>query len=168
MTNKIQKRVFDTIEQTENEVYCLITEGTNYRDICQIEFMINDTKKKFSLSQISKIKQKFSNENNSSSSETKNKAEQKAELFELFKNKMSVIDVIIKTKLDSKLVDETFQEYSKLNGDSVIPEIYMNQLKKSLYPIDKKYGINDNGYDEPCNIITSAGDYLSFFNDKIR
>lgn len=79
---------------------------------------------------------------------------------------MTVVDVIIKTKLDSKFVNEAFLEYSELNGDCVIPKMYMNQLKKSLGPIDKKYGIDDDGYDDPCNIITVAGDYLELLERK--
>ena len=158
---------YSTLEQAETEVFRLIESKTNYRDICQIEFMINGIKKKFSLSQISKIKQKLSPKDNSNPSETKTESEQKAMLFELFQNKMTVIDVVIKTKLDSKLVNETFQEFTKLNDDHIIPEIYMKHLRKILYPIDKKYGLDGTEYDEPCNIITASTDYLTIFNDKI-
>ena len=166
MPETVVNVTYSTLEQAETEVFRLVEIKTNYRDICQIEFNINGIKKKFSLSQISKIKQKLS-EPESKLDETKNESEQKAMLFELFQNKMTVIDVVIKTKLDSKLVNETFQEYSKLNGDHIIPETYMKHLRKSLHSIDKKYGFDDTGYDEPCNIITATADYLTFFNDKI-
>ncbi len=167
MPKTVVNVTYSTLEQAETEVFQLIESKTNYRDICQIEFIINGIKKKFSLSQISKIKQKLSPKDNSNSDETKSESEQKAGLFELFQNEMTVIDVIIKTKLDSKLVNETFQEYSKLNGDHIIPETYMKYLRKSLHPINKKYGLDDTGYDEPCNIITASTDYLTIFNDKI-
>jgi hypothetical protein len=166
MPKTVVNVTYSTLEQAETEVFRLIESKTNYRDICQIEFMINGIKKKFSLSQISKIKQKLSPKNNSNSLETKTDSEQKAELFELFKNKESIVDVIIKTKLDSKLVDETYQEFTKLSSIFTVDATSLDYLRKNLYPLDKKYGYESEKYDTAEEVLQVASDYLVFLDRK--
>jgi len=166
MPKTVVNVTYSTLEQAETEVFRLIESKTNYRDICQIEFMINGIKKKFSLSQISKIKQKLSPKDNSNSSETKSESEQKAGLFELFQNKMTVVDVVIKTKLDSKFVNETYQEFTKLSDIFIVDEKSLNYLRKELYPLDKKYGYESGEYDTADEILQVAGDYLVFLERK--
>jgi len=166
MPKTVVNVTYPTLETAETEVFRLIESKTNYRDICQIEFIINGIKKKFSLSQISKIKQKLSGESNSKLDETKSESAQKAELFELFQNKESVIDVIIKTKLDSKLVDETYQEFTKLSSIFTVDATSLDYLRKNLYPLDKKYGYESGEYDTVEEILQVASDYLVFLDRK--
>ena len=159
---------YSTLEQAETEVFRLIESKTNYRDICQIEFMINGIKKKFSLSQISKIKQKLSGKDNSNLSETKSESEQKAELFELFQNKMTVIDVVIKTKLDSKLVNDSFLEYSKLHGDSIVSTKVLDRVEELLYEFDEEFDYVNYECNTPERIIRALKEYATKFRETLH
>ena len=47
MPKTVVNVTYSTLEQAETEVFRLIESKTNYRDICQIEFIINGIKKKF-------------------------------------------------------------------------------------------------------------------------
>ena len=152
---------YSTLEQAETEVFRLIESKTNYRDICQIEFNINGIKKKFSLSQISKIKQKLSPKNDSNLLETKTESEQKAMLFELFQNKMTVIDVIIKTKLNSKLVNDSFLEYVKLSNVYIVEKKFVDNIEQKLHPINRQYGIEIGAYNNPETVLECASEFLT-------
>jgi hypothetical protein len=168
MPKTVVNVTYSTLEQAETEVFRLIESKTNYRDICQIEFIVNGIKKKFSLSQISKIKQKLSPKDNFNSLETKSDSEQKAELFELFKNKESVVDVIIKTKLDSKLVNDSFQEYVKLSGDIVVSEKSLDDVLEILYECDGEFDYVNYNFETPFGILRACKDYLEKFRESLH
>ena len=168
MPKTVVNVTYSTLEQAETEVFRLIESKTNYRDICQIEFIINGIKKKFSLSQISKIKQKLSGKDNSNLSETKSESEQKAELFELFQNKMTVIDVVIKTKLDSKLVNDSFLEYSKLHGDSIVSTKVLDRVEELLYEFDEEFDYVNYECNTPERIIRALKEYATKFRETLH
>ena len=161
MTNITKKPTYETIEQAEFEVHNLINKKTNYRDITQIEFIIDGNTKKFSISQISKIKQKLSGESNFKVDEIKNESEQKANLFKLFKNEMTVVDVVIKTKMDSKLVYETYQEYIKLSNMYIVEKKFIDNIEKKLHPINIQYGIDAGPYNDPELVLECASEFLT-------
>ena len=161
MPKTVVNVTYPTLETAETEVFRLIESKTNYRDICQIEFIINGIKKKFSLSQISKIKQKLSPKDNSNPSETKTESEQKAMLFELFQNKMTVIDVVIKTKLDSKLVNDAFLEYVKLSNVYIVKKKFVDNIEQKLHPINRQYGIEVSTYNDPETVLECASEFLT-------
>lgn len=167
MPSKSQKFEFETSEQAELEVLKQVNNGTNYREISQIVFTIGENKKKFSISQISKIKQKFSNEDSPIMLESKLDPKTKAKLFEFFKNKINVVDVVIKTKLDSKLINEAFQEFTKLSDMRIVDKENLKYMTKKLYQLDKKYGYDYGVYETPDEILISACDYLDMLkNDR--
>ena len=168
MPKTVVNVTYPTLETAETEVFRLIESKTNYRDICQIEFIINGIKKKFSLSQISKIKQKLSGKDNSNLSETKSESEQKAELFELFQNKMTVIDVVIKTKLDSKLVNDSFLEYSKLHGDSIVSTKVLDRVEELLYEFDEEFDYVNYECNTPERIIRALKEYATKFRESLQ
>lgn len=161
MSNKSKKLKFETIEQAELEVLKQVNNGTNYRDISQTVFLIGKNEKRFSISQISKIKQKFSNEDNPKGSESKLDPKTKAKLFKLFKNKMSVVEVVIKTKLDSNLIYEAFKEFTKLSGMCIVDKKNLEDVTKKLYKLDKKHGYDCGLYETPDEVLVSARDYLA-------
>mgnify|MGYP003980534781 FL=1 len=168
MPKTVVNVTYPTLETAETEVFRLIESKTNYRDICQIEFIINGIKKKFSLSQISKIKQKLSGKDNSNLSETKSESEQKAELFELFQNKMTVIDVVIKTKLDSKLVNDSFLEYSKLHGDSIVSTKVLDRVEELLNEFDEEFDYVNYECNTPERIIRALKEYATKFRETLH
>lgn len=166
MSNKSKKLKFETIEQAELEVLKQVNNGTNYRDISQTVFLIGENEKRFSISQISKIKQKFSNEDNPKRSESKLDPKTKAKLFKLFKNKMSVVEVVIKTKLDSNLIYEAFREFTKLSGMCIVDKKCLEYVTKKLYHLDKKHGYDCGLYETPDEVLVSAGDYLAMLKNE--
>ncbi|RZD41817.1 MAG: hypothetical protein CXT78_10415 [Thaumarchaeota archaeon] len=159
---------YSTLEEAEQEVFRLVESGTNYRDIAKIEFIINGTKKKFSISQITKIKKKLSPETNPKSDETKNESEQKAELFKLFQNKDSVVDVIINTKLDSKLVNDSFQEFAKLTSISIIPTKIIGTIKKTLYNLDKEFHALNDRTETDEQLVRRVNDYAEELIESLQ
>ena len=96
----------NTLEEAEQQIYRLVKSGKNFRDIVKSTFLINDTLKRFSLSQISNIKNKFELKINES-----NRDAEKALVFKLFKQGKSPTEVLIKTGLSYDYIKKAREEY---------------------------------------------------------
>lgn len=106
-----------TFYDAKREVFDLIQLGKNYRDISQISFQIDDIGlKRFSISEISKIKNEFLGNNSNKSIGSGNLKKDKSEIFKLIKNGMSLEDIVISTRSDPDFVKESYDEYVSLKN----------------------------------------------------
>ena len=129
-----------TYFQAKNQIYQLVQQGWNYRDIAKQFFNIQGRgHKRFSISEISKIKQEFDfleNENEIKSS--KNENEDKSKVIELLKNNYPLDDIVVITKFDPQFVLQTYRDYI--------------QLKNFQNPLDNFYQIAAD-WERPCNNV---------------
>lgn len=126
-----------TIEEAEKTIYDKICRHTNFRDIAKTEFQISGVNKKFNISQISKIKEKFEPKTKSI-----NLDPDKATVFKLFRDGLDPIDVIIETGLSYEYVKQSYEEFLEFEQKEVVPKRIMNSLRElgsKLWKI-KDYG----------------------------
>lgn len=108
-----------SLKQAEYEVFSLIQKGHNYRDITQQMFNISEIgNKRFSISQISKIKTKFTEIPDSPENPQTNSTNMKVEIFKLLRQGRNLQDIVMSTNSEPREVKSAFYEYLDLNGIS--------------------------------------------------
>jgi len=115
-----------TLYEAKKQIFSLIQQGLNYRKISQVSFLIEGLgMKRFSISEISKIKSEFVGGNRNETSNSENSKEDKSEIFRLIKNGIKLEDIVISTRKEPKFVEETFEEYMNLKklSPSLVEEI---------------------------------------------
>jgi len=121
-----------TLNEAKKQIFSLIQQGWNYRKISQISFLIEGLgMKRFSISEISKIKSEFLGGNRNEVNNSENLKEDKSQIFRLIKNGIKLEDIVIFTRKEPKIVKETFEEYMNLkNLSSSLVEEIMKILNK--------------------------------------
>jgi len=127
-----------TLEESELEVYKYIQQGKNYREIAQVEFLINNTIRRFNPSQIHKIKEKFEPKIVSS-----NQDPDKALVFNLFKKGTSPTDVLIQTGLSFEFVDKAYAEFLEFEKKVVVPAWFEEYLYDLAFTMRECDGLNE-------------------------
>lgn len=121
-----------TLYEAKRQIFSSIQQGWNYRKISQVLFQIEGLgTKRFSISEIAKIKNEFVGGNRNETS-LENSKDGKTEIFQLIKNGTKLEDIVISTRKDPKLVKETFDEYMNLkNLSPSLDEELMQVLNKN-------------------------------------
>ncbi len=114
-----------TLQEAKEQVYKLVQQGTNYRDIAKKEFLIEDRIKRFSISEISKIVKEFTPNDN-----TQNKDPDVAFLFTLFRKGYSPVDAVIKTGFKTEFVAEAYNQFLEFEDKVSVPEWFIDKLDK--------------------------------------
>ena len=137
-----------TLYEAKRQIFSSIQQGWNYRKISQVSFQIEGLgTKRFSISEIAKIKNEFLGGSRNEPS-LDNSKEDKSEIFRLIKNGTKLEDIVISTRKDPKFVKETFDEYMDLKNlspsldEELMQVLYKNGIKvndtKTLIPFITK------------------------------
>ena len=119
-----------TLEEAKREVFNLIQQGVNYREITKSLFNIQGLgKKRFSISEISKIKSEL--QDGSRDTTSNNSKPHKSEIFRLIKKGTSLEDIVITLGLEPNIVKETYNEYEDLVNSSKLPAHYVYETLES-------------------------------------
>lgn len=132
---------FVTLYEAKKQIFSLIQQGWNYRKISQASFQIENLgMKRFSISEISKIKNEFVGGNHNVTSSSENSKEGKSEIFRLIKNGIKLEDIVILTRKEPKFVKETFDEFMNLKNlsPSLADELIEMLNKKGVRLTDTK------------------------------
>lgn len=130
MTNKKKKIISMTLDEAKKEVLRLVQQGVNFREIAQIQFLIGDRIKKFSIGETSKIK----NEAIGKVDESQNKFHDASFLFMLFDKGRHPKDIVIEYKLDPDYVQQVYKKYCEMNDLYVISQ----SIKDKIYEIAER------------------------------
>ena len=148
-----------TLYEAKKQIFSLIQQGSNYRKISQVSFLIEGLgMKRFSISEISKIKNEFLGGNRNETSNSENSKKGKSEIFRLIKKGTKLDDIVILTDKDPKFIKETFDEYMNLKNlsPSLADELIEELNKKGM-------AINDPKMLIP--FITKMADSYKFLNN---
>src|SRR3989442_4315153 len=105
-TSEKQERAFENkksktpiqLYEAKRQVFSLIQQGRNYREISQVSFLIEGLgMKRFSISEISKIKNEFLVTSHNDENNSENSKEEKSEIFKLIKIGTDLGDIVILT-----------------------------------------------------------------------
>jgi hypothetical protein len=110
-TRKTRKIICQTREEAKNKVSELVNKGENYRNIAQIEFVINGSSKHFSILEICKIK-----DDKTKISSEKNAGDIASKVFKLFEQGKQPTQIVIDLKLSPDRVKELYNTYLELKG----------------------------------------------------
>lgn len=147
-----------TLYEAKKQIFSLIQQGWNYRKISQVSFLIEGLgMKRFSISEISKIKSEFLGGNRNETSNSENSREGKSEIFRLIKNETNLEDIVILTGKDPKFVKETFEEYMNLKNLSP-------SLVEEIMKILNQRGIRINDTKMLIPFITKTIEAYKFLN----
>lgn len=114
---------FITLYEAKRQVFALIQQGWTYRRISPVTFQIHDLgTKRFSVSEIHKIKNDFLGSHNENVNKSNNSKGSKAEIFRLIKNGTKLEDIVISMSLEPNVVKEAYNEYMDLKNLS--PRIF--------------------------------------------
>ena len=130
-----------TLYEAKRRVFSLLQQGWKYREISQVLFQIEGLgMKRFSLSEIAKIKNEFVGGSRSETSSLENPKKDKSEIFRLIKKGTKLDDIVILTDKDPKLIKETFDEYMNLKNlsPSLADELIEELNKKGIIINDHK------------------------------
>src|SRR3989442_2539065 len=111
---KKQKNV--TLDEAKKDIFRRVQRGESYREIVKTRYTIDDRTKRFSISEISKIKQEFTGQ----ASNSKNKDPDMAFLFKEFDKEESLTDIVIKTQLGPDLVKQAHDKYLEFRDKRMI------------------------------------------------
>ncbi len=117
MTSKYDKIEIVTLDEARKEIQKLVQQGVNFREIAQTKFLIGDRIKKFSIGEISKIK----NESIGKIDESQNKYQDASFLFMLFDKGRHPTDIVIEYKLDPDFVQQVYKKYGEMKNMYLIP-----------------------------------------------
>ena len=120
-----------TLEEAKQEVLEYIRQGMNYRDIAQIEFLINGRVKRFSIGEISKIVKK---ETIVEQDELKNIDKDISFLFMLFDKGKRPTDIVIEYRLNPDYVQQAYKKYVEMNNLYFIS----SSIKDKIYEIAER------------------------------
>jgi hypothetical protein len=114
--------------------------------------------KRFSLSEIAKIKNEFVGGSRNETSSLENPKKDKSEIFRLIKKGTKLDDIVILTDKDPKFIKETFDEYMNLKNlsPSLTDELMEELNKKGIILNDPKMLIP---------FITKMADSYKFLNN---
>ena len=124
-----------TLYEAKKQIFSLIQQGWNYRKISQVSFLIERLgMKRFSISEISKIKNEFVGGSHNVASSLENPKKDKSEIFRLIKNGTKLDDIVILTDKEPKFIKETFDEYMNLKNlsPSLVDELIEELNKKGI------------------------------------
>ena len=130
MSNQEQTQKNMTLEQAKQEVYRKIQDKTNYREISQIIFIINDKPRKFGISEISNIKKEFEPQ------PTQDKDCDKALLFKLFHAGKSPVQAQIKTEFTYEFVKLSYEQFLSFERKMAVPRSFMTKMLSFAKTID--------------------------------
>lgn len=151
MTYKKEKIISMTLDEAKNEVLRLVQQGVNFREIAQIKFLIGDRIKKFSIGEISKIK----NEAIGKVDESKNKYQDASFLFMLFDREKHPKDIVIEYKLDPDYVQQVYKKYCEMKNLYVISQY----IKDKIYEIAERIsGSEPENMDKAFWYVNDAAD----------
>ncbi|MFZ1075947.1 MAG: hypothetical protein WAN47_00790 [Nitrosotalea sp.] len=119
---KIQKDM--TLDEVEKDIFRRIQRGESYSEIVKTRYRIDGRIKKFNISGISKIKQKFT----SQASDSENKDPNAALLFKLFEEGESLCDIVVKTQLSPEYVKEMYDKFCEMKKMTVLPAGFIKVL----------------------------------------
>jgi len=148
-----------TYDNARKTIFEWIKQGRNYREIAQTPFNIIgwDRPKKFSISEISRIKN-----NPNAVNQTPEKYDQmdeeynlidekKAEIFELLDKDVHPRKIVVRTKFNPEFVKETTVEYLELDN-------FSPQIIKKLIDISKEFNYKIQNSDQLKNLFWEALD----------
>ena len=146
-----------TLYEAKRQIFSSIQQGWNYRKISQVSFQIEGLgTKRFSISEIAKIKNEFLGGSRNETS-LENSKEGKSEIFRLIKNGTKLEDIVISTRKDPKFVKETFDEYMDLKNLSP-------SLDEELMQVLNKNGIKVNDTKTLIPFITKTVEAYKILN----
>ncbi|MDC8453529.1 MAG: hypothetical protein LV477_11565 [Candidatus Nitrosotalea sp.] len=141
ITDENKKNHSVTLYEAKKQIFSLIQQGWNYRKISQVSLLIEGLgMKRFSISEISKIKNEFLGGSRNVVNSSENSRDGKSEIFRLIKNGTNLEDIVIFTGKEPKFVKETFDEYMNLKNlsPSLAGEIMQVLDKKGIRVNDTK------------------------------
>jgi len=140
MHTQIPKEIrVNTIYEAEKQVYQLILQSIPQNKIVGIIFFIGEHKKQFNPSQISKIKKKFENMEESNEG---SKDYLTAELFRYFEKGYTVLQIVLKKDYKSEIVETAYEKYLKLKEMELVPKWFMNSLREHCYKLECHYAVD--------------------------
>lgn len=145
-----------TIEKAREIVYELIKQSRGFRDIAQIYFEIigRDEPKRFSISEISKIKN--SHEVKQSQKKFNVLDKQKAKIFEMLAENTDPRKIVVITKLTPSFVQKTTKEYLEMAN-------YHPETIKALVNIAKEFNYNIQNTIQLKDLFWKALDYYAIY-----
>ena len=105
-----EKQENTTLEDVKKDIIRRIQRGESYREIVKTKYKIDGIIKKFSISELSKIKQEISGQTINS----KDKDPNAALLFELFTKNISQHEAVVKTHLSPEYVREKHEQFLQM------------------------------------------------------
>lgn len=141
-----------TLEEAKQEVLEYVHQGMNYRDIAQIEFLINDRVKRFSIGEISKIVKK---ETIVEEDELKNIDKDISFLFMLFDKGKHPTDIVIEYRLNPDYVQQAYKKYVEMKNLYFISA----SIKDKIYEIAERIsGSEPENMDKAFWYVNDAAD----------
>lgn len=157
MAYKKKKMKSMTIDEAKKEVLKLVQQGVSFREISQIKFQIGDRIKKFSIGEISKIKNGVKGRENNS----ENIDNDTALLFKKFSKGKKPKELVIETRLKPDFVEQAYEKYLKLDNMRIIPAEFLYKVYEWIEMI-KEDGCGD--LDEDYKYLKDAVDYYLQLN----
>jgi hypothetical protein len=99
-----------TLDEAKKDTLRRIQRGESYREIVKTKYKIDGVFKRFSISELTKIKQQSAGQ----TIDSKDKDPNAALVFELFAKGKSQYDVVVKTKLSPDYVSEKYEQFSHM------------------------------------------------------
>ena len=165
-TSKKQELAFENkksktpiqLYEAKRQVFSLIQQGRNYREISQVSFLIEGLGlKRFSISEISKIKNEFLGGSRNDENNSENSKEDKSEIFKLFKIGTNPEDIVILTGQDPESVKNAYDEYMELKNLST-------SLSDEILELLEKKGITVHNPDSLKKVIAKMADSHIFLH----
>ena len=159
-TSKKQEPAFENkksktpiqLYEAKRQVFSLIQQGRNYREISQVSFLIEGLGlKRFSISEISKIKNEFLGVSHNDENNSENSKEDKSEIFKLIKIGTNLEDIVISTGQDPEFVKNAYNEYIELQNLS-------KSLSDEILELLEKKGITVHNPDSLKQVIAKMAD----------